>query len=370
MFTVEGNAKTLRNDYKYYEEVVPVREDTWEREGADYVCVKWYPLTDGSIHGYAAIRYGDRTPLAHNGYVDLGKYASNAKAFSVLQKTGIMPETSSYTYSPRYGMTRGEFVKAVMSLYELSGYKPDTKPFADVPADSPYYEAVMTARSAGVVDGSGNNLFQPNIYISGTACQAIISRTLKYLGMPDKTFSFSQGDLSYILTPYTIRNDIAVALYALYQDLDTPTMSGSKLTLDGEPLSWEMDAIGGTNYVALSSLAETFEDKLPVELTRDTTAPTDTTSAPIDSITAPSGETSTTLDTTTASGGLGITRGTTRVYREQMLVHTRDIDAEINISLYKKSDETYIKLHSAADMLGLDVCWNGATGTVELTQRT
>ena len=95
-----------------------------------------------------------------------------------------------------------------------------------------------------------------------------------------------------------------------------------------------------------------------------------TTSAPIDSTTAPSGETSTTLDTTTASGGLGIKRGTTRVYREQMLVHTRDIGEEINISLYQKDEETYIKLRSAADMLGLDVYWNGATGTVELTQRT
>lgn len=227
VFTVEGNTLTNRLDYAYYESVAPLRDD--ELESLDYVAVKHYPLDAPQIHGYASPRYQNREPLAHDGFVDLGCYEGLRGVFDTLAERGIMAGTSSYTFSPRYGMTRGEFLASVMHLFGFSGWADDTQPFDDVPEGNPYYEAVMAARSAGIICGSGDNLFEPELYISAASAQAILSRTLTYLGLEDRTFSFTEGDFSYLLTPYTIRADLARALYELLPEAD----GLSKQTADG-----------------------------------------------------------------------------------------------------------------------------------------
>ena len=66
----------------------------------------------------------------------------------------------------------------LQSYMGLSGWEAETEPFEDVSKGSVYYEAVMSAGSAGIVQGAGYNRFSPNIYISGIDAQTIISRTL------------------------------------------------------------------------------------------------------------------------------------------------------------------------------------------------
>lgn len=255
VFTIEGNTLTSRHDYRYCDDIIPRFDET--RQPNDYVAVKYYPLNDRQIHGYASPNYTDRTVFAHNGWVDLGKYESMRGIFNTLAAQGIMPGTSSYTFSPRYGMTRGEFLTLVMNLYGLSGWE-STMPFADVPQGSSCYNAVMTARSAGIVNGTGKNTFKPNIYISGPEAQAIISRTLAYVGQENQVFQFSQGDLSYMLTPYTIRADIARALYTLYSKMSAPAQPAEKLALNGEPLNWSMLRVNGGVYVPLKMVRQDF----------------------------------------------------------------------------------------------------------------
>lgn len=68
--------------------------------------------------------------------------------------------------------------------------------FKDVSKGSVYYEAVMSAGSAGIVQGAGYNRFSPNIYISGIDAQTIISRTLDHVGQENRIFDFSEGDFS------------------------------------------------------------------------------------------------------------------------------------------------------------------------------
>lgn len=214
VFTIEGNTCSVRDDYPYYDSVYPNIQG--DLDPTDYVAVKRYSLQDARIHGYAAPNYADQTPYAHDGWVDLGKYEYLRPAFQTLAAEGLMSETSPYTFSPRYGMTRGEFLKSVMDLYGLSGWDAETtEEFRDVPQDSTYYDAAMTARCAGIVNGTGNGTFAPDVYISAESAQAIISRTLAYLGLEDQSFDFSPGDMSYMLTPYTIRADLAAALYTL-----------------------------------------------------------------------------------------------------------------------------------------------------------
>lgn len=256
VFTVEGNTLMPRRDRAPEGQALPPCDASLLPR--DYVAVKDYPLTDPEIHGYAVPAYDSRDLLPHEGWVDLGRYEPLREIFEALDQADILPGTSAYTYSPRAGMTRGEFLTLLMDLYGLSGWKEDTEPFPDVPEDSPCYGAVMTARSAGIVSGTASGDFCPDTYVSGSAAQAVISRTLAYAGQEDRQFSFTQGDLSSRGTPYTIRADIAAAVYELHAAMAVPAEAKKAVTLNGRRISGPVLQVDGGLYGPLETLRKQF----------------------------------------------------------------------------------------------------------------
>jgi len=239
VFSVEGNALTNRWDYPA-SETTEARRETEPEDPEDYVTCNFYPLTDPRIHGYAVPAYASREPLELEGFVDLGRYGGAAEQINAVAASGLMKGTSSHTFSPRAGMARGEFLQTVLGLFGLMGQWDGTPAFDDVPPSHPYYSSVMTARSAGLIPEQGN-LFHPDQWIDGGDAQYILSALLTSLGMEDQTFSFTDGDLSQILTPYTTRGDIAQALYALCHTaaLNTKALDGY-LALEGRLLAWPL----------------------------------------------------------------------------------------------------------------------------------
>ncbi len=261
LFTVEGNALTVRWDYPP-ETVGPARVP--EEEPNDYVTVNRYPLGDWRIHGYAVPAYSSREPLALEGFVDLGRYGYAREPIEALAAAGIMKGTSSHTFSPRAGMARGEFVKTVLDLYGLSGWRLGTRPFDDVPPGHPCYSAVMTARSAGLLPETGENRFDPDRWISGEDAQTILSALLKRLGLPDRQFTFTPGDLSQILTPYTTRGDIAQALYVLRDAVPVTSETFTNLLIWGAgPTGWLAQTLDGVCRIPQSLLEEYFPSLSP-----------------------------------------------------------------------------------------------------------
>lgn len=258
VFTVEGNALTGRLDYPA--EVVSEARIP-EIEPNDYVTVNHYSLEDPRIHGYAAPAYESREPLALEGFVDLGRYGGAREAIEYAAASGLIPPTSSHTFSPRAGMARGEFLRSALSLCGLSGWEEDTPVYDDVPPDSVYYASAMAARSAGLLPETGENLFHGERWISGEEAQAILSGAARRLGLPERTFDFTPGDLSQVLTPYTTRGDLAQALYALCEE--TPrerSFLAAFLTLWGRILDWPARRLNGVYYVPAASLAACFPE--------------------------------------------------------------------------------------------------------------
>lgn len=256
LFTIEGNALTVRWDYPP-ELVGPARVP--EEEPNDYVTVNRYPLEDWRIHGYAVPAYDSREPLELEGFVDLGRYAPAREPIEALAAAGIMRGTSSHTFSPRGGMARGEFVKTVLDLYGFAGWRPGTAPFDDVPPGHPCYRAVMTARSAGLLPEAEGNRFHPDHWISGEDAQFILSALLKRLGLPDRDFRFTPGDLSQILTPYTTRGDIAQALYFLRDAAPlTPETFTGLLSWGGSPAGWPIQTVDGVCCIPWTFLRDHF----------------------------------------------------------------------------------------------------------------
>lgn len=230
VFTVEGNAPTRRWDYP--PDVVSEAQDilaealengeetpySGDAKPPDYVTCNFYDLTDPRIHGYAVPAYTSRTPLTLEGFVDLGRYSGAEEQIDAVVSAGLMGGTSSHTFSPGAGMSRGEFLQAVLTLCGLNGWKTGTPAFDGVSMDHPYYSAVMTARSAGLLPETGDNTFDPNIWIDRESAQYILSAACRHLGLGERTYAFTPGDLSSILTPYTTRGDIAQALYSFSRD--------------------------------------------------------------------------------------------------------------------------------------------------------
>lgn len=335
VFTIEGNTFTNRLDYSYCEQVIPLLNKKLQPK--DYVAVKYYPLDDRQIHGYAVPNYSNRDGFIRNGWVDLGKYEPQRNIFNALVAEGIMPGTSSCTFSPRHGMMRGDFLVLVMNLYGLSGWDNATVPFSDVPEGSAYFDAAMSARSAGIVNGTGNNKFNPSTYVSGIEAQAIISRTLAYVGQADQQFHFSPGDLSYMLTPYTIRADIAEALHELCSQMSLPTVPKEQLSFNGEFLDWPMLRIDGSIYVPLETLQQTFPQL--------TASSTDSQEAQMDRLPIPMYHTD-------------------RTFLFRVSLQSGSDTADVSSFYYRGTQ--YVMLHPTTNLLGVTLRWQAESGLIEL----
>lgn len=213
IYTIEGNALANRLDLDH-EAATELRDGSLEPP--DYVVINRYPLNDPHIHGYGIPAYDLRTPLALDGFVDLGRHKESASAFQYMCDTGLMSPTSTHTFSPNHGMTRGDFLVLVTEFFGIPAGS--AFPFDDVAPDSACYSAVMAARAAGLINGAEKNCFQPDLYISASDAQMILTRALERFQLPVQ-YAFSQGDYSYLLSPYTIRADIATVFYSISQML-------------------------------------------------------------------------------------------------------------------------------------------------------
>lgn len=345
--TIEGNTRTTRRDYDYCSVVLPLIQEE-PVSITDYVAIKQYQLGDRCIHGYAAPKYGDRTMLTLDGLVDMAEYPDDLPAVNALVDAGIMRKTSALTFSPKYGMTRGEFVESLMALYELSGCEDGTVPFSDVPETASFGDALLTARSIGAIDASEDNAFHPWEYISSRDAQAIISKTLAYLGRPDRTFSFPDGDMSYLLTQYTNRIDIARAFYQLLADMAAPAGSSAKITVDGEAVDCPLLMVGGANYVAL--------DEARRSIVEDAAAEPETDTAPD----AAEGSDD------AAREEPAVKRGATRVFVGTTLLAVGEEEKTVASFLYEGSE--YVKIRDFADANGFELSWDADSNTICLAR--
>ena len=357
VFTIEGNSLTCRLDQ-------PPMERDEDLDPPDYVTVNNHTLDYKGILGYGAPDYGNRTPLQLQGFVDLGAYAWQKVQFETMNRLGIVSGTSSHTASPRQGMSRSDFLAALMKLYGLKGREPDTAEFSDVPETHPNHDALMTARSIGVLAGTNKNEAIPDRYINAAEAQAFISRTLKYLGLPEQTFKFTPGDLAQT-GDYTIRADLVNALSALFLGVRTPADSAAVITQNGSTLDWTCKSLDSSTYVpldALQTLYPALNVQLPDEKAEET--PEETPSAP----TLPTtDETSDQTEETEVSPWTGVSMVGPRVIVTTLTAPGAE-NTETQITAFQMNGVWYVNLRQAANAANVTVGWDSATGTVTLSR--
>ena len=93
-------------------------------------------------------------------FTDLNKNAWYYKYVTYLESIGYL---KSYTgeFKPDQKITRAEFVELVYNMGKVTGGDKNVS-FKDVPADHPRYEVIMAAAKAGLVNGKGDDTFDPD----------------------------------------------------------------------------------------------------------------------------------------------------------------------------------------------------------------
>lgn len=124
-------------------------------------------------------------------FTDIASVPWAQEAILALADQGVIKGTSETTFSPNDPISRGDFVTLLVRLLGLNGEIGEG--FADVPTDSYYYETITTAKSMGVIDGVGNNMFEPESSISRQDMMTMTYRALSRLGL---TENWTKSDLS------------------------------------------------------------------------------------------------------------------------------------------------------------------------------
>ena len=115
-----------------------------------------------------------------------------------LRQAGVVNGYSNNTvYGPNDNVTRGQFTLMICRAFGFPTSGSGAS-FRDVSSDSVFAGAIATAQSMGIVQGTGNNRFQPNSPITRQSAMTMICRSMEAAGrnvpsVPASTLS-SYGD--------------------------------------------------------------------------------------------------------------------------------------------------------------------------------
>ena len=100
------------------------------------------------------------TPASGETFTDLENHAWAKDAVYTLKNKGIISGISDTEFAPANNIKRGDFI---LILTRMLGVNNEfTENFADVPESAYYYQAIGSAKAAGIAQGSGENFMPEN----------------------------------------------------------------------------------------------------------------------------------------------------------------------------------------------------------------
>ena len=148
-------------------------------QGQVYIPYTGYSTQGGTFSGSVTIDIS--TGYCATPFYDVASGWDWAKpSVEFLRYAGVSNGYSNGSFRPSRSISRGEFTLMVCRAF---GFDTSAKvsSFPDVPASSPYAGAVATARSMGIVEGSGGR-FRPDSPITRQSAMTIICRAMKAAG--------------------------------------------------------------------------------------------------------------------------------------------------------------------------------------------
>ncbi|QGQ99788.1 hypothetical protein EHS13_35465 [Paenibacillus psychroresistens] len=113
-------------------------------------------------------------------FTDIGLHAWAKPSIEALAARDIINGIGAGQFGPSKNITRADFVTMLVRTLELKATA--TGNFNDVSNGQYYYEALGIAKELGIIEGTGDNAFQPNHTISRQDMFVISARALNKLG--------------------------------------------------------------------------------------------------------------------------------------------------------------------------------------------
>lgn len=151
---------------------------------------------------------------------DLEGYETAQKAIEVLASKNIINGTSENTYSPEKEITRADFIVLLVNTLELEADV--TTNFYDVGKDSYYYNSVGIAKELNLINGVGENLYNPKESISNNDALVILNRAIDLKADTEKVDrnaireKILEGVEEKSISESANRADVAVVLYNVF----------------------------------------------------------------------------------------------------------------------------------------------------------
>ncbi len=131
-------------------------------------------------------------------------------------KNGLYSGTSETKFSPNLAMTRGMLVTILGRLHraDLSGFTGNA--FSDVNVNSWYAPSVEWAKDNGLVSGTGDDKFSPDVEITRQDLAAILMRYAKFAGkdiatpLQNDSFADDEDIVSYAKEPVAVLRNAGV----------------------------------------------------------------------------------------------------------------------------------------------------------------
>ncbi len=131
-------------------------------------------VTFSTTHfSYYAVAYVQKT------FEDLDRVSWAKDAIEVLASKGILEGSSEMEYSPGESITRADFLCFLVRTLGIDAEADDN--FADISTDASYYKEIAAAKKLGITNGTGNNKFNPEAYITRQDMMVLVDRALKLL---------------------------------------------------------------------------------------------------------------------------------------------------------------------------------------------
>ena len=118
---------------------------------------------------------------AFAGFEDVDTNHVNYEAIETLESLGLVNGTSEDVYDPNKGLTRAEFAAMMVRAIGVEGFYPSFNcPFIDVVVTDWYYNYVNLAYVNNIIRGYGDGKFGPNDSLTYTQTARIILNMLGY----------------------------------------------------------------------------------------------------------------------------------------------------------------------------------------------
>ncbi|MDD6308938.1 MAG: S-layer homology domain-containing protein [Clostridia bacterium] len=132
---------------------------------------------------------------------DLSQHTWAREAIIELDEKGICNDLSAIAYAPGRNITRGDFAMFLVRTLGLTG-DGSTVSFDDVSPKREYAKEIAIGKATGILNGVGDNKFNPDAAISRQDMMTIISRGMKLSGETNLSEYADGGSVSDYALPH------------------------------------------------------------------------------------------------------------------------------------------------------------------------